>query len=80
MADQPTSSQSNGISYPKTFTPYTQPAKTFQPYVPPSLVHSANLNPNKNSETKNELNKYNYSPTLVSSSSAKETGITSPKF
>lgn len=37
MADYPSPNQANGSSYPKTFTPYVQPAKTFQPYTPISV-------------------------------------------
>lgn len=54
MTDQPASSQSIGTSYPKTFTPYSQPIKTFQPYISPTLGHNNPVSHGKNHESKSE--------------------------
>lgn len=47
MTDYPSSNQTNGPSYPKTFTPYVQPIKTFQPYTPSTASINSQSQPNK---------------------------------
>jgi hypothetical protein len=48
MAEFPSSSQNNGITTPKTFTPYVPPTKSYQPFTPTSLTVISPPNLNKN--------------------------------